>query len=114
LDRTSQAVHERFGGLTKAIRCAVKLVHDHGYQFKGSDLQRNFRFPDIEHSPAFVPEPVVIGCAERFFDTLKEQLLWVARLLHLGGADPALAPTSGPAQRTLGGRKAHAPVRAAG
>ena len=31
----------------------------------------------IESSPAFVREPEGNGCVERFFRTLKEQLLWV-------------------------------------
>ena len=31
----------------------------------------------IESSPAFVREPEGNGCIERFFKTLKEQLLWV-------------------------------------
>jgi transposase InsO family protein len=31
----------------------------------------------IESSPAFLREPEGNGCIERFFRTLKEQLLWV-------------------------------------
>ncbi|MFZ5926833.1 MAG: integrase core domain-containing protein [Acidobacteriota bacterium] len=34
-------------------------------------------FSPLESSPAFVREPEGNGCIERFFRTLKEQLLWV-------------------------------------
>ena len=41
------------------------------------DFQKEIRFLGIESSPAFVREPEGNGCIERFFKTLKEQLLWV-------------------------------------
>ena len=41
------------------------------------DFQNEIRFLGIESSPAFVREPEGNGCIERFFRTLKEQLLWV-------------------------------------
>jgi transposase InsO family protein len=41
------------------------------------DFQREIRFLGLESSPAFVREPEGNGCIERFFRTLKEQLLWV-------------------------------------
>ncbi len=41
------------------------------------DFQREIRFLGLESSPAFVCEPEGNGCIERFFRTLKEQLLWV-------------------------------------
>ena len=41
------------------------------------DFQNEIRFLGIESSPAFVREPEGNGCIERFFKTLKEQLLWV-------------------------------------
>jgi transposase InsO family protein len=37
----------------------------------------------IESSPAFVRQPEGNGCIERFFRTLKEQLLWVRRFPDL-------------------------------
>ena len=41
------------------------------------DFQNELAFLGIESSPAFVREPEGNGCIERFFRTLKEQLLWV-------------------------------------
>jgi len=34
----------------------------------------------MESSPAFVRQPEGNGCIERFFRTLKEQVLWVRRV----------------------------------
>jgi hypothetical protein len=41
------------------------------------DFQAEIAFLGIASSPAFVREPEGNGCIERFFRTLKEQLLWV-------------------------------------
>ena len=41
------------------------------------DFQAELRFLGIVSSPAFVRQPEGNGCIERFFRTLKEQLLWV-------------------------------------
>jgi len=41
------------------------------------DFQREIAFLALEASPSFVREPEGNGVAERFFRTLKEQLLWV-------------------------------------
>ena len=40
------------------------------------DFQKELDFLGIESSPVFVREPEGNGCIERFFRTLKEQLLW--------------------------------------
>ena len=55
----------------------LRLRHDHGSQFMSDDFQNELAFLGIESSPAFVREPEGNGCIERFFRTLKEQLLWV-------------------------------------
>jgi putative transposase len=41
------------------------------------DFQNEIAFLGIASSPASVREPEGNGCIERFFRTLKEQLLWV-------------------------------------
>ena len=56
---------------------AEGLRHDHASQFTSDDFQNEITFLGIESSPAFVGEPEGNGCIERFFRTLKEQLLWV-------------------------------------
>ena len=50
---------------------------DHGSQFMSEDFQNEIPCLGIESSPAFVREPEGNACIERFFKTLKEQLLWV-------------------------------------
>jgi transposase InsO family protein len=77
LEPVRQAVREQFGGFAEGIALGVKLRHDHGSQFMSDDFQREIRFLGMESSPAFVREPEGSGCIERFFRTLKEQLLWV-------------------------------------
>ncbi len=77
LEPVRQAVREQFGGLREGVALGVKLRHDHGSQFLSDDFQRKIRFPGLESSPAFVREPEGNGSIERFFRTLKEQLLWV-------------------------------------
>ena len=47
------------------------------------DFQSEIRFLGIEPSPAFVRQPEGNGCIERFFRTLKEQLLWIRRFRDL-------------------------------
>jgi transposase InsO family protein len=77
LEPVRQAVHEQFGSFAENIACGVKLRHDHGSQFMSDDFQCEIAFLGIASSPAFVREPEGNGCIERFFRTLKEQLLWV-------------------------------------
>jgi transposase InsO family protein len=53
------------------------------------DFQKEIRFLGMKSSPAFVRQPEGNGCVERFFRTLKEQLLWIRRfrdLVELGDA----------------------------
>jgi transposase InsO family protein len=70
-------VHEQSGGFAEGVACGVRLRHDHGSQFMSDDFQNEIAFLGIASSPAFVREPEGNGCIERFFRTLKEQLLWV-------------------------------------
>jgi putative transposase len=41
------------------------------------DFQKEIRFLGMESSPSFVRQPEGNGCIERFFRTVKEQLLWI-------------------------------------
>jgi len=77
LEPVRQAVHEQFGSFAENIACGVKIRHDHRSQFVSDDFRNEVAFLGIEFSPAFVREPEGNGCIERFFRTLKEQLLWV-------------------------------------
>ena len=77
LDPVRQGVKEYFTGFHADAAAGLQLRHDHGSQFMSDDFQNEIRFLGIGSSPAFVREPEGNGCIERFFKTLKEQLLWV-------------------------------------
>jgi putative transposase len=77
LEPLRQGVKEYFGGFREGAAAGLKLRHDHGSQYMSDDFQKEIRFLGMESSPAFVREPEGNGCIERFFRTLKEQLLWV-------------------------------------
>ena len=76
LEPLRQGVRQHFGGFRAATE-GLRLRHDHGSQFMSDDFQNELTFLGIESSPAFVRELEGNGCIERFFRTLKEQLLWV-------------------------------------
>ena len=77
LEPIRQGIHEHFSGFQAGAAEGLQLRHDPGSQFMSDDFQNEIRFLGIESSPAFVREPEGNGCIERFFKTLKEQLLWV-------------------------------------
>jgi transposase InsO family protein len=77
LEPLRQGVKEYCGGFRQNVASGLQLRHDHGSQFMSDHFQREIRFLGMESSPAFVREPEGNGCIERFFRTLKEQLLWV-------------------------------------
>jgi transposase InsO family protein len=54
------------------------------------DFQAEIRFVGMESSPSFVRQPEGNGCIERFFRTLKEQLLWVRSFRSLDDLRDAL------------------------
>lgn len=79
LEPIRQGVRQYFGGISAGVAAGLQLRHDHGSVYMSDDFQAEIRFLDIEPSPAFVRQPEGNGCIERFFRTLKEQLLWIRR-----------------------------------
>jgi transposase InsO family protein len=77
LEPLRQGVREHFGGLTAAAAQGLALRHDHGSVYLSRDFQAEIAFLGMTSSPAFVRQPEGNDCIERFFRTLKEQLLWV-------------------------------------
>ena len=77
LEPIHQGVREHFEGLEEDVAVGLALRHDHGTQYMSRHFQAELRFLGIESSPSFVRAPEGNGVAERFFRTLKEQLLWV-------------------------------------
>ena len=79
LEPIRQGLHDHFGGFSAGLAGGLRLRHDHGSVYMSDDFQNEIRFVGIEPSPAFVRQPEGNGCIERFFRTLKEQLLSVRR-----------------------------------
>jgi len=90
LEPVRQAVRERLGGFRTGAAEGLRLRHDHGSVYMSDDFQNEIRFLGIESSPAFVRQPEGNGCIERFFRTLKEQMLWVRRFRDLDELAAAL------------------------
>ena len=83
LEPIRQGVRVFFGGFAGGAAEGLMLRHDHGSVYMSDDFQNEIRFLGIQSSPAFVRQPEGNGCIERFFRTLKEQLLWVRRFHDL-------------------------------
>lgn len=83
LEPIRQGVREHFDGFSAGVADGLRLRHDHGSVYMSDDFQREIRFLGMESSPAFVRQPEGNGCIERFFRTLKEQLLWVRRFRNI-------------------------------
>jgi putative transposase len=91
LEPLRQGMKQYFGSFSGGIAAGLRLRHDHGSVYMSDDFQSEIRFLGIESSPAFVRQPEGNGCIERFFRTLKEQLLWVRRFRDLEELRAALS-----------------------
>ena len=83
LEPIRQAVRELFGAFTAGAATGIRLRHDHGSVYVSEDFQNEIKHVGMESSPSFVRQPEGNGCIERFFRTLKEQLLWVRDFRNL-------------------------------
>jgi len=72
-----QGVREAFGAIEQHMAQGITMRHDCGSQYLSKVFQDELRFLGFTISPAFVRSPQCNGCIERFFRTLKENLLWV-------------------------------------
>lgn len=90
LEPLRQGVRAYFGGVAANTATGLALRHDHGSQYMSDDFQAEIRFLGMDSSPAFVRQPEGNGCIERFFRTLKEQLLWVRHFRDLADLQAAL------------------------
>jgi transposase InsO family protein len=77
LEPIKQGVRTRFGAIGAVVAVGLAVRHDHGSQYTSDAFQNELTFLGVEASPAFVRAPEGNGCIERFFRTLKEQLLWL-------------------------------------
>lgn len=91
LEPIRQGVKEYWGGFSAGCAAGLRLRHDHGSVYMSDHFQAEIQFLGMEPSPAFVRQPEGNGCIERFFRTLKEQLLWLHRFRDLDELRAALA-----------------------
>jgi transposase InsO family protein len=85
-----QACRASFGSVGKAIATGLKMRHDNGSQFISRAYQAELRFLGMDSSPSFVRAPEGNGCIERFWRTLKEQLLWIHTFANIEDLNQAL------------------------
>jgi putative transposase len=71
----SMAVRNVFGHVNPSAARGVALRHDHGSAFLADHFHNQIRFWGMTPSYAFVSEPETNGVIERFFRTLKEQIV---------------------------------------
>ena len=74
-EAVGMAVKRIFGHIDASAARGVALRHDHGSAFMAEHFQKQIRFWGMSPSYAFVGEPETNGVAERFFRTLKEQIV---------------------------------------
>lgn len=78
-DLLREVTSERFGSVEQAIAAGLALRYDGGPCFRSDHYQVEIDHLGIARSPAYHYEPETNGCAEKFIQTLKEQVLWIER-----------------------------------
>ena len=77
IEPVRKAIEHVYGACDERIAADVGLRHDCGSAYLSGYFQDEIAFLGLESSPSFVRQPEGNGVVERFFKTLKEQLLWV-------------------------------------
>jgi transposase InsO family protein len=75
MEPVKQGLRKHFGGVGKGIAAGLALRNDHGSQYTSGAFQTELKFLGIRQSLAYVGEPETNGVAERFWKTLKKQVL---------------------------------------
>jgi putative transposase len=91
LEPIRQAVAARCGGFRQNAALGLILRHDNGSAYTSDAFQGELDFLGFQSSPSYVRQPEGNGCVERFFRTLKEQLLWIQDFENLEDLRAALA-----------------------
>lgn len=76
-EAVKMAVENVHGKVNEDIAIGTSLRHDCGSSYLSDYFQAEVEYLGLDSSPAFVREPQGNGVVERFFKTLKEQLLWL-------------------------------------
>jgi transposase InsO family protein len=76
LQPVSQGLLKHFGDVGADVGRGLSLRMDHGTQYVSDHFRNQVRFWGVEASYAFIEQPQGNGVAERFFRTLKEQVVY--------------------------------------
>ena len=75
MEPVRQGVRRHFGPVGMGIVSGLALRTDHGSQYVSDWFQKECKFLGIHQSLAYVREPQTNGVVERFWKTLKEQII---------------------------------------
>lgn len=75
MEPVKQGLRKHFGSIAKGMAEGLALRSDHGSQYTSEAFQTELRFLGIRQSLAYVGEPETNGVIERFWKTLKKQVL---------------------------------------
>jgi len=76
LEPVAQGLAGEFGGVEAGSARGLSLRIDHGSQYLSNHFQKQIKAWGIAPSFAFLEQPQTNGVAERFFRTLKEQVIY--------------------------------------
>jgi transposase InsO family protein len=75
MEPVKQGIKKYYGALAMGIAAGLALRSDHGSQYVSDHFQTELKYFGIRQSLAYVSEPQTNGVAERFWKTLKKQVL---------------------------------------
>lgn len=75
MEPVKQGLKKHYGALTAKIAAGLALRCDHGSQYTSDHFQKELKYFGIRQSLAYVGEPQTNGVIERFWKTLKKQVL---------------------------------------
>lgn len=75
MEPVRQGLRKYYGGLAQGIAAGLALRCDHGSQYTSDHFQTELKHFGIRQSLAYVSEPETNGVIERFWKTLKKQVI---------------------------------------
>jgi putative transposase len=91
LEPVSMGIMSEFGSVERGIARGISLRMDHGNQYTSERFQNQVKAWGFAPSYAFVSQPETNGVAERFFRTLKEQVIYGGVFQNLEEVSRAVA-----------------------
>lgn len=92
LEPIAMALNQVLGGVGLDVARGLKLRMDHGSQYTADDFRNQIKFWGMAPSYAFIEQPQTNGVAERFFRTIKEQVIFGRTFKNADEVRQAVAP----------------------